>query len=219
MATRRALGLPQLTRFQLFVHAAALAPLVVLVVAALTGNLTFNPIQEATFRTGKTAMVLLVLSLACTPAYTVFGFSQALRVRRALGLYAFLYAAIHFFIFFGLDYGFDLSLVLLELAEKRYILVGAAALLILLPLAITSTKGWQRRLRKTWKRIHRLVYAAGILVIVHYVWVQKSDIREPLVWGTVLALLLVLRLPPVRKAIVGWRMRWQQRRGESAAAT
>ncbi|HSN75313.1 MAG TPA: protein-methionine-sulfoxide reductase heme-binding subunit MsrQ, partial [Anaerolineae bacterium] len=196
---------PKFTPFQLAIHAAALAPLAVLLVAALTGGLSVNPIQDATFRTGKTAMVLLVASLACTPANTVFGFRPAIKVRRALGLYAFLYAAIHFSIFIGLDYGFDLRLVALELAEKRYILVGAAALLILLPLAVTSTKGWQRRLGKTWKKLHRWVYLAGVLVIFHYIWVQKSDIREPIIWGTILGVLLVLRVPAVRKRAAGWR--------------
>ncbi|MCS6845253.1 MAG: sulfoxide reductase heme-binding subunit YedZ [Caldilineales bacterium] len=195
------------TPFQVAVHIAALTPLVALVGAALTDNLTVNPIQEATFRTGKTAMALLVASLACTPTYTVFGFRPALQVRRALGLYAFFYALLHFAIFFGLDYGLDVNLVLLELAEKRYILVGAAALLLLTPLALTSTKGWQRRLGKGWKRLHRLVYPAGVLVIFHYIWVQKSDIREPLIWGSILGLLLVLRLPPVRRWVVGRRTR------------
>ena len=150
-------------------------------------------------------MVLLVASLACTPANTVFGFRPAIKVRRALGLYAFLYAAIHFAIFIGLDYGFDLRLVALELAEKRYILVGAAALLILLPLAITSTKGWQRRLGKTWKKLHRWVYLAGVLVIFHYIWVQKSDIREPIIWGMILGVLLLLRVPAIRKRAASWR--------------
>jgi sulfoxide reductase heme-binding subunit YedZ len=202
---------PHFTKFQIVVHLAALAPLALLVVAALTDNLTANPIQAATLRTGKMAMVLLVLSLACTPVNTVFGFTQAMRVRRALGLYAFLYAVVHFFIFIGVDYGFDVGLIWLELAEKRYILVGAAALLILTPLAVTSTKGWQRRLKKTWKRIHQWVYAAGVLVIFHYVWVQKSDIREPLIWGGVLGLLLLLRLPAVRRRVVQWRMRLRSR--------
>ncbi len=193
------------TKFQLAVHVAALAPLVLLLVAWLTDALSVNPIQEATFRTGKAAMVLLVASLACTPANTVFGFRPAIKVRRALGLYAFLYAAIHFGIFIGLDYGFDLRLVALELAEKRYILVGAAALLILLPLAVTSTKGWQRRLGKVWKKLHRWVYLAGVLVIFHYIWVQKSDIREPIVWGLILGLLLLLRVPAIRKRAASWR--------------
>ncbi len=196
---------PRFTKFQLAVHVAALAPLAVLVVAWLTDNLTVNPIQEATFRTGKTAMVLLVASLACTPANTVFGFRPAIKVRRALGLYAFMYAAIHFTIFIGLDYGFDLRLVALELAEKRYILVGFAALLLLLPLAITSTKGWQRRLGKAWKKLHRGVYLAGVLVIFHYIWVQKSDIREPLIWGAILGVLLLLRVPAIRKRAANWR--------------
>jgi methionine sulfoxide reductase heme-binding subunit len=209
------MSVPTFTKFQLAVHAAALAPLVVLIAAALTGNLSVNPIQEATFRTGKTAMVLLVASLACTPANTVFGFRPALKVRRALGLYAFLYAAVHFAIFIGLDYGFDLRLVALELAEKRYILVGFAALLILLALAVTSTKGWQRRLGKTWKKLHRWVYLAGVLVIFHYIWVQKSDIREPLVWGAVLGLLLLLRVPAIRKRAAGWRAAIGRPRGDS----
>ena len=199
------MSFPKFTKFQLAVHLAALAPLAVLVAAWLTDNLSVNPIQDATFRTGKTAMVLLVASLACTPANTVFGFRPAIKVRRALGLYAFLYAAIHFAIFIGLDYGFDLRLVGLELAEKRYILVGAAALLILLLLAVTSTKGWQRRLGKAWKTLHRWVYLAGVLVIYHYIWVQKSDIREPIVWGTILGALLLLRVPAIRKRSASWR--------------
>ncbi|MEZ4770095.1 MAG: protein-methionine-sulfoxide reductase heme-binding subunit MsrQ [Caldilineales bacterium] len=193
------------TKFQIFVHIAALLPLVVLIIDALRGNLTVNPIQEATFRTGKTAMILLVASLACTPANTVFGFTPAIKVRRALGLYAFLYALVHFSIYVGVDYGFDLRLILLELEEKRYVLVGFAAFLILLPLALTSTKGWQRRLKKTWKKLHRWVYAAGALVMVHYIWVQKSDIREPLLWAGVLGLLLLLRWQPVRTRAVSFR--------------
>lgn len=207
---------PKFTPFQLAIHAAALAPLALLIAAWLTDNLSVNPIQDATFRTGKTAMVLLVASLACTPANTVFGFRPALKARRALGLYAFLYAAIHFGIFIGLDYGFDLRLVALELAEKRYILVGAAALLILLPLAFTSTKGWQRRLGKTWKKLHRWVYLAGVLVIFHYIWVQKSDIREPIIWGAILGLLLLLRVPAIRKRAANWRATFgRPRRGSS----
>jgi sulfoxide reductase heme-binding subunit YedZ len=209
----------RLTRFQLAVHLAALTPLAVLAIAALTDNLTVNPIQAATLRTGKTAMILLVLSLACTPVNTLFGFTQVLRVRRALGLYAFLYAAVHFAIFLGVDYGFDVGLIWLELADKRYILVGAAALLILTPLAVTSTKGWQRRLKKTWKHLHRFVYAAGILVIVHYIWVQKADIRQPLIWGAVLGLLLVLRIPSVRRQVVKTRSRLSARLKGAEAIT
>jgi sulfoxide reductase heme-binding subunit YedZ len=179
------------TRLQLAVHLAALLPLIVLIIDAQRGGLTVNPIQEATLRTGKTAMALLLLSLACTPANTVFGFSPAIKLRRPLGLYAFLYALVHFSIYIGVDYGFDLRLIALELAEKRYVLVGFAAFLILLPLAITSTKGWQRRLKKGWRKLHRWVYLA--------VWVQKSDIREPLLWSAFLGILLALRVPAIKQ--------------------
>ncbi len=204
------------TRFQALVHLAALLPLALLAVDALRGQLTVNPIQEATLRTGKTAMILLVLSLACTPANTVFGFRQAIKVRRALGLYVFLYALIHFSIYIGVDYGFDLRLIALELAEKRYVLVGFAAFLILLPLAITSTKGWQRRLKQGWKKLHRWVYAAGLLVIFHYAWVQKTDIRQPLAWGAVLAVLLLLRVPAIRRRAANWRRRLASRLSQDA---
>ena len=205
--------MPQLrfTKFQLFVHLAALTPLAILIWYAANQNLTVNPIQEATLRTGKTALILLLLTLAATPVSSILGFRQAIKVRRALGLYAFLYASIHFLIFLGLDYAFDLRLIGLELVEKRYVLVGFAALLILLPLAITSTKGWQRRLGKTWKRLHKWVYLAGMLVVIHYVWVVKSDIREPLIYGAILLLLLVVRIPPVRKYLRNQRIRLSSR--------
>ncbi len=187
------------TRWQLFVHLAALMPLAALLWDAWQGNLSVNPIQDVTLRTGKPAMVLLVATLAATPLHRLFRFRQGLRARRALGLYAFFYATLHFLTYLWLDYDFDLHLISLELAEKRYVLVGFAAFLILLPLAVTSTKGWQRRLQKNWKRLHRSVYLAAILVMLHYIWVQKADVRQPLIWTGALALLLLLRWRPGRR--------------------
>lgn len=198
------------TRFQIFVHLAALAPLVALLWDLGRGNLSVNPIQDITFRTGKAAIVLLIACLACTPANTVLGFRQAIKVRRPLGVYAFLYALTHFFIYIGLDYGFDFRLIWLELTEKRYVLVGFAAFLILLPLAITSTKGWQKRLRRRWTTLHKWVYLAGALAVFHYIWVQKSDIRQPVLCGVLLALLLALRIPAVRKRSVHLRGKLRQ---------
>ncbi len=186
------------TKFQLFVHFAALAPLALLIWDVTRGNLSVNPIQDITFRTGKAAIVLLIAGLACTPANTVFGFRQAIKVRRPLGVYAFGYALIHFFIYIGLDYGFNFRLLWQELTEKRYVLVGFSAFLILLPLALTSTKGWQKRLRRRWATLHKWVYLAGVLAVFHYIWVQKADIRQPVLWGVLLALLLALRIPAVR---------------------
>lgn len=183
------------------VHLASLAPLAALIWDGLHDQLTANPIQAMTFRTGKTALVLLALSLACTPLSAVFGLRQAAKWRRPLGLYAFLYASLHFLIFLGLDYGLDFVLLREAIFEKRYALVGFAAFLLLLPLAITSTRGWMRRLGKRWKRLHRAVYLAGILVIVHYVWLVKADRREPLLWGAIVLFLLSLRLPAVRRRI------------------
>jgi sulfoxide reductase heme-binding subunit YedZ len=192
---------------QVAVHLAALAPLALLIWDAAQDQLTANPIQALTFRTGKTALILLVLSLACTPLSTVFGVRQAVKWRRPLGLYAFLYAGLHFLIFAVLDYGLDFVLLREAVFEKRYALVGFAALLILIPLAITSTRGWMKRLGKRWKRLHQAVYVAGLLVIVHYVWLVKADRREPLLWGAAIGLLLLLRVPAVRRWIAKMRPR------------
>jgi sulfoxide reductase heme-binding subunit YedZ len=180
------------------VHPAALAPLALLLWDFTQNQLTINPIQEATQRTGLTALVLLVLSLACTPLNTLTGWKRVLTLRRPLGLYAFMYAAFHFTIFVLIDYGLDPELIWEAVAEKPFVLVGLSALLLLTPLAITSTKGWKRRLGRNWKLLHRLVYVAAPLVILHYLWVVKADLREPLLYGAAVAALLVLRLPAVR---------------------
>jgi sulfoxide reductase heme-binding subunit YedZ len=181
---------------QVAAHVVSLAPLARVAYEYTTDA---NPIQAITLVTGKTALVLLVLSLACTPANTWLGWRWAIKARRPLGVYAFLYVALHLFIFLGLDYGLDLALLGEALFEKRYAFVGLAAFALLLPLAITSTQGWQRRLGKRWKRLHRLVYLAAGLAIVHYVWLVKADIRQPLAYGGVVAALLLLRLPALKR--------------------
>lgn len=194
------------------VHLGAWLPLVWMGVDAFQGNLTANPIQAAILRTGKPALVLLISSLACTPLSSIFKLRQALLVRRTLGLYAFFYASLHFLIFLGLDYGFNLPLLQEAIFEKRFALVGFSAWIILLPLAMTSTKGWMKRLGKNWKHLHRLVYLAGILAVVHFVWLVKSDIREPLSWGAVLLLLLIARISWVRRRVMALR-NWINSRG------
>jgi sulfoxide reductase heme-binding subunit YedZ len=188
------------------VHIGALLPLGWMGWRYSQGLFLVDPVREITTITGKTALILLVLSLACAPFSTVFGFKRVLRVRRALGLYAFLYAGLHFLTFVGLDYGFDVDLLGRAIFDQRYVLVGFASGLILLVLALTSTKGWQKRLGRNWKRLHRLGYLAGVLAVVHFLWLVK-DIREPLRYGVVLALLLVLRVPRVRQAVSRVRRR------------
>lgn len=195
-------------------HIGAFVPLAVLIWDYWHNQLTVNPIQEITFRTGRYALTLLILSLACTPLNSLFGFRQVIPLRKWLGLYAFMYASLHFLTFVGLDYGFDLDLIREAIFEKRYALVGFSAFMILLPLALTSTKGWMRRLGKNWKRLHRAVYLAGLLVIVHFIWLVKADIRRPLLYGAVVVLLLMLRTPWVRKTLSKFRNRlgWTRRR-------
>lgn len=191
---------------KIIAHIGALTPLIWLIWAYLSDNLTVNPIQAATQRTGDYAIVLLTLSLAVTPLYTITRIRQIIPLRRLLGLYAFIYAAMHFAIFIGWDYGFDWGLVIPEIFAKQYTVVGLVSGIILLALAITSFKWWMKRLGKNWKRLHQLVYAAGILVVIHFAWARKGDIlrltgdiQQPLILGAVVLLLLFLRLPPVRK--------------------
>lgn len=160
-----------------------------------------NPIQDITFRTGKAALIFLVLSLAVTPAQTVLGWRRIQPLRRSLGLYAFFFASLHFLIFAVLDYGLDPALLQEAIFEKPYALVGFAAFMILLPLALTSTKKAMRRLGKRWTKLHRLVYLAAGLVILHYLWLVKADWSEPAAYGLAVALLLGLRAPRVRAAI------------------
>ena len=201
------LGLTLATWLRIVVHIGALIPLALILWDAYRGHLTANPIQDITFRTGKTAITLLVLSLVCTPLNTLLGLKFVLPARRPLGLYAFFYVCLHLLIFAVLDYGLDWGLIQQTITEKRYVLVGFTAFLLLLPLAVTSTKGWMRRLGKRWKQLHRLVYLAAILAVVHFVWLVKADIREPLLYGAALTLVLVLRLAPVRRAITALRAR------------
>jgi sulfoxide reductase heme-binding subunit YedZ len=204
---------------RLLTHVAALLPLAVLVWDGLHGDLTVNPIQEISARTGKTALVLLVLSLACTPVNVLFGLRQALPLRRPLGLYAFAYATLHLLNFAVVDYGLNPVLLREAILEKRYVLVGFAAFLLLLPLAITSTTAFQRRLGKHWKRLHRLVYAAALLAVVHFVWLVKADVREPLLYGAIVAGLLALRLPPIRRMLTRLRQSWGRDRAPRREST
>jgi sulfoxide reductase heme-binding subunit YedZ len=189
--------------FRILVHIACLVPIPWLLYDAWQGNLTADPIRSAILRTGKIALILLVLSLACTPLNTIFGFSPALKVRRALGDYSFLYVCIHFAIFVGLDYGFNFLYVSYEII-KPYALVGLIAGILLIPLAITSFPPWPKRLGKNWKRLHNVVYVIDFLAALHYILVVKQGVVEPYLWMIVIVFLLVLRLPPIRHFLSGF---------------
>jgi len=174
-------------------------PLLWLIWDTLQDNLSINPIKDYDDRTGDTAILLLLLCLAVTPVQTVTGWRKIGTVRKSLGLWAYAYAVLHLLVFVGLDYGFSWNYILLDgLPTKPYIVVGLSAILILTPLALTSTKGMQKRLGKAWKKLHRWVYAAGILAVTHYIWAMKTAFGKPTLYAIILAILLAARLPIVR---------------------
>ena len=188
-------------------HAVGLFPLAWLLFDFWFGLLGAEPIRAMILRTGKASIVMLTLSLVCTPAGYLFHWRDATTVRRPLGLYAFMYVCIHFLIFVWLDYALIVPLIVEEIVARRYALVGFAAFLLLIPLAVTSTKGWQKRLGKRWKTLHKAVYLIAVLAVVHYIWLVKNAYTQPLLFAAVVGLLLLLRVPAVKQGILRARKR------------
>ena len=191
--------------WQIIVHIASLLPLALLIWGLAWGQLSINPIREVMLRTGRYALALLVLSLACTPLRVFMRMAWIARLRKPLGLYAALYAVLHFLVFAAWDYSLQLDLIWLEIRDRPFIWAGLPSLLILVLLAVTSTSGWARRLGKNWKRLHRLVYLAAPLAVLHFILLIKAGRRAPLVYAAVVAALLVVRIPVVQQAIVATR--------------
>ena len=179
---------------------AALVPLGLLVWDAMTGGLGANPVEEVTHRTGITAITLLMLTLAVTPASQLLGAGWLVGFRRMVGLFAFTYAVLHFLTYLAdqtlfTGEGLSLTVVAEDVAERPYVTVGFATFLLLVPLAVTSTRGWVKRLGgKRWQRLHRLVYVAGAGAVLHFLWLVKADTRRPALYGLALVLLLGYRL-------------------------
>lgn len=174
--------------------ASAPAPAVWLTVGAPLGWLGVNPIEKATHVTGLSALVLLLVTLAVTPARRLTGWNPLSRLRRPLGLFAFSYASLHFGVWMALDLGFELAWIAEDIADRPYITVGVAAFVLLVPLALTSTRGWIRRLGRTWSRLHALVYVSTALGLIHFYWLVKSDVRLPLLLAGIFALLMAVRV-------------------------
>jgi len=200
------------------VWALCLAPAIWLAFDAAAGRLGANPIETVLLRSGWWTLVLLLASLAVTPLRRVSGWGRLVRFRRLLGLFAFAYGTAHLLGYVVLDQWFAWPYIVEDIAERPFILAGFTAWCLLLPLALTSTRGWIRRLGRAWGRLHRLVYVAAGLGVLHFFWKVKADTREPLVFAAVLCVLLVARVPPVRDALAraGRRVRGRLRPGSGA---
>lgn len=175
--------------------ALGLVPLAWLGVDVWRDNLSANPIEDITHRTGDWTLRFLLATLAVTPLRRFTGWNWLIRFRRTIGLIAFSYATVHFLIYVGLDQGFALAYVGEDIAKRPYITVGFTAFVLLIPLAITSTRGWVRRLGgKRWNALHRLIYVAAAGGVLHYLWLVKGEQMTPIYYAAVLVLLLLLRM-------------------------
>ena len=205
---------PRFTPLQIAMHIYAWSVIIILLFKFFTNGFSANPIQDLERATGRHAITMLVLSLACTPINTVFKWSEPLKRRRALGLYALFYATIHFIIYLDLDYGLAWNLIIPEVLQKPRLIVGFLALLFMIPLGITSFDIWKQRLGKNWKQLHKIVYWIAPLAVLHYVWSKKGnllslqgEVLKPALYGLAVIIFLILRLPAIRKAFASFSLR------------
>jgi sulfoxide reductase heme-binding subunit YedZ len=179
----------------LLIFAASLVPLVLVVADALRGRLGANPIEAILNRFGYWTLVFMLLALVPTPLQTISGWTWVAPHRRMIGLFAFCYACLHVTTYVGVDQFFDWRAIVADVVKRKFITIGMLAFALLVPLALTSTDGSVRRLGYArWKRLHRLVYAAAVCGVVHFIWRVKADLREPLLFAAALAVLLAVRL-------------------------
>lgn len=193
-----------LARLQAVLFVVALLPLARLFYLGATGGLGANPVEFVIRSLGTWTLIALVVTLSITPLRVATGWAWLMRLRRMFGLFAFFYAVVHFLAYLWFDQWFDLAAILKDVLKRPYITAGFAALLLLVPLAATSSNGWVRRLGgRNWQRLHRLVYAIAVLAVIHFWWQRaaKNDLGEPFVYSLVVGLLLGVRL-----------LRWAQRR-------
>jgi methionine sulfoxide reductase heme-binding subunit len=171
-----------------------LVPFGQLAYKAYTGDLGVNPIEFITHFTGDWALIFLLITLSVTPLRKISGWNGLIKFRRMLGLLAFFYALLHFSTYIVLDHFFDFQRIMKDILKRPYVTVGFSAFVLMIPLAITSTAGMIRRLGKRWQQLHRLVYIAAIAGVIHFYWQVKADIRRPLQYGAILAILLGYRI-------------------------
>lgn len=177
------------------VFAVCLFPLGNLILRAVQGNLTANPIEFLTHATGDWTLRFLVITLAVTPLRRILRLPELIRFRRMLGLFAFFYGCLHFTMWFGVDKFFNLHDMIDDIEKRRFITAGLLGFLLMVPLAITSTAGWIRRLGgRRWQMLHRAIYATAIAGVIHYYWLVKSDVHKPLEYAYLVAILIAWRI-------------------------
>jgi methionine sulfoxide reductase heme-binding subunit len=185
-------GVPRISKIVIFL--AALVPFALLVRGMVTGTLGVNPAETVQLETGRWALKFLLISLAVTPLRRLTGWNVVIRYRRMLGLFAFFYATLHVLSYWSFDLGFALGDIPADVVRRPFIAVGFAAFVLLLPLALTSTKGWIRRLGTRWTQLHRLVYVAAICAVLHFAWKVKVFTGDAVIYAAILTLLLAFRI-------------------------
>jgi sulfoxide reductase heme-binding subunit YedZ len=179
------------------VFLACLAPMAALTWATVNGQLSANPLEDIRDTTGIWALRFLMLTLAITPVRRITGWHRLIRYRRMLGLFAFFHAGLHFITYVWLDQFFAWSEMVQDLTKRRFIMAGYVSFVLLIPLAVTSTKKWIGRLQgKNWQMLHRLIYVSSAAAVVHYFWRVKLDVQRPLAYGVLLVFLLAFRTMP-----------------------
>jgi methionine sulfoxide reductase heme-binding subunit len=191
-------------RLRVVLFGASCTPLVLLAADGVRGRLGANPIEAIQNRLGYWTLVFVLLALTPTALRTLFDWTWPAPFRRMIGLFAFFYASLHLSAYVGVDQFFDVRAIVADVVKRRFITIGMLAFALLVPLAVTSTDRWVRRLGYVrWKRLHRLVYVAAICGVIHFVWRVKADLREPLIFAGVLAFLLAVRLLTLRPSSAG----------------
>lgn len=187
-------GLRPWAAAKLVMFVLALIPAALLVWRAAAGDLGANPIEAITLDTGRWTLRFLLITLAVTPLRRLTGWNRLISFRRMLGLFAFFYACLHFSTYLVLDQFFDWGTIVEDITKRPFIMAGFGAFVLLVPLALTSTKGWIGRLGRRWQTLHRLIYVGAVLAVVHFIWKVKSDLRDPLWYASILGLLLGFRV-------------------------
>ena len=172
----------------------SLIPLIVIVYKTFTNNLGPEPIKEITHHTGEWALLFIVFTLAMSPLKKITNLNIWISFRRMFGLFAFFYASLHLMTYVGLDYRFDLENISKDILTKKFIFIGFAAWLLLVPLAITSSKKMMSILKHNWKKLHKLTYVIAIFAVVHFIWLVKRDLTEPLIYLFIILILLAFRI-------------------------